>query len=133
MEKEKSAAKLLQEKICTTRKHAGLKLTADEIKTCFDFCEDYKTFLDDAKTEREAVVKTVTLAEKCGFVEFKNGMSLKAGDKVYFNNRGKAVILAVIGKEPIENGVHLAAAHIDSPRLDLKQNPLYEDNEVALF
>ena len=133
MEKEKSAAKLLQEKICTTRKNAGLILSADEIKTCFDFCEDYKDFLDEAKTEREAVVKTVTLAEKCGFTEFKYGMSLKAGDKIYFNNRGKAVILAVIGSEPIENGVHLAAAHIDSPRLDLKQNPLYEDNETALF
>ena len=133
MEKEKSAAKLLQEKICTTRKNGGLRLSADEIKTCFDFCEDYKTFLDDAKTEREAVIKTVTLAEKCGFVEFKYGMELKAGDKIYYNNRGKAVILAVIGSEPIENGVHLAAAHIDSPRLDLKQNPLYEDNETAFF
>lgn len=133
MEKEKSAAKLLQEKICNSRKHAGLTLSSDEIKTCFDFCEDYKAFLDSAKTEREAVVKTITLAEKCGFTEFRYGMSLKEGDKVYFNNRGKAVILAVIGSEPIENGVHLAAAHIDSPRLDLKQNPLYEDNETALF
>ena len=133
MEKEKSAAKLLQEKICTTRKNGGLRLSADEIKTCFDYCEDYKSFLDDAKTEREAVVKTVTMAEKCGFVEFKYGMSLKAGDKIYYNNRGKAVILAIIGSEPIENGVHLAAAHIDSPRLDLKQNPLYEDNETAFF
>ena len=60
-------------------------------------------------------------------------MSLKAGDKIYFNNRGKAIILAIIGTEPIEKGVHLAAAHIDSPRLDLKQLPLYEDSETALF
>lgn len=133
MEKEKSAGQLLKEKLCTSKKHSGLKLSADEIRTCFDFCEDYKVFLNDAKTEREAVVKAITLAEKCGFTEFKNGMTLKEGDKVYFNNRGKAVILAVIGSESIENGVHLAAAHIDSPRLDLKQNPLYEDSEVALF
>lgn len=133
MGKEKSAAQQLKEKLCITKKHGGLKLSSDEIKTCNDFNEGYKTFLDEAKTEREAVIKTITLAEKCGFSEFKKGMSLKTGDKVYFNNRGKAIILAVIGTEPIEKGVHLAAAHIDSPRLDLKQNPLYEDNEVALF
>ncbi len=133
MEKEKTAAQLLKEKLCVSKKHSGLKLSADEIKTCFDFCEDYKVFLNEAKTEREAVIKAITLAEKCGFTEFRDGMSLKEGDRIYYNNRGKAVILAVIGSEPIENGVHLAAAHIDSPRLDLKQNPLYEDSEVALF
>ena len=133
MSKEKSQGQLLKEKLCISKKHAGLRLTSDEIKTCFDFCEDYKAFLNDAKIEREAVTKTITLAEKCGFKEFTYGMSLKAGDKIYFNNRGKAIILAIIGTEPIEKGVHLAAAHIDSPRLDLKQVPLYEDNETALF
>ncbi len=133
MENEKSTAELLKEKLCVTKKHGGLRLSTDEINVCNDFCEDYKVFLNDAKTEREAVVKSITLAEKCGFVEYKDGMSLKAGDKIYYNNRGKSVILAVIGTEPIEKGVHLAAAHIDSPRLDLKQNPLYEDSEIALF
>ena len=133
MSKEKSQGQLLKEKLCISKKHAGLRLTSDEIKTCFDFCEDYKAFLNDAKIEREAVTKTITLAEKCGFKEFTYGMSLKAGDKIYFNNRGKAIILAIIGTEPIEKGVHLAAAHIDSPRLDLKQLPLYEDSETALF
>lgn len=133
MSKEKSAAALLKEQLFMERKHAGLIMTDSEIAACDDFCESYKSFLDSAKTEREAVVTTIARAKEEGFVEYKHGMSLKAGDKIYYNNRGKAIILAVIGNEPIENGVHLAAAHIDSPRIDLKQNPLYEDNEVALF
>jgi len=133
MSKEKSAAAILKEQLFMDRKHAGLIMSDSEIAACDDFCESYKGFLDSAKTEREAVVTTIARAEEEGFVEYKQGMSLKAGDKIYYNNRGKAIILAVIGNEPIENGVHLAAAHIDSPRIDLKQNPLYEDNEVALF
>ncbi len=133
MSKEKSAAALLKEQLFMERKHAGLIMSDSEIAACDDFCESYKGFLDSAKTEREAVVTTIARAKEEGFVEYKQGMSLKAGDKIYYNNRGKAIILAVIGNEPIENGVHLAAAHIDSPRIDLKQNPLYEDNEVALF
>ncbi|MBQ8786632.1 MAG: aminopeptidase [Oscillospiraceae bacterium] len=133
MSKEKSAAALLKEQLFMERKHAGLIMSDSEIAACDDFCESYKSFLDSAKTEREAVVTTIARAEEEGFVEYKQGMSLKVGDKIYYNNRGKAIILAVIGSEPIENGVHLAAAHIDSPRIDLKQNPLYEDNEVALF
>ena len=133
MSKEKSAAALLKEQLFMERKHAGLIMSDSEIAACDDFCESYKSFLDSAKTEREAVVTTIARAEEEGFVEYKQGMSLKVGDKIYYNNRGKALILAVIGSEPIENGVHLAAAHIDSPRIDLKQNPLYEDNEVALF
>ncbi len=133
MSKEKSAAALLKEQLFMERKHAGLIMSDSEIAACDDFCESYKSFLDSAKTEREAVVTTIARAKEEGFVEYKQGMSLKSGDKIYYNNRGKAIILAVIGTEPIENGVHLAAAHIDSPRIDLKQNPLYEDNEVALF
>ncbi len=133
MSKEKSAAALLKEQLFMERKHAGLIMSDSEIAACDDFCESYKGFLDSAKTEREAVVTTIARAKEEGFVEYKQGMSLKSGDKIYYNNRGKAIILAVIGNEPIENGVHLAAAHIDSPRIDLKQNPLYEDNEVALF
>lgn len=133
MSKEKSAAALLKEQLFMERKHAGLIMQDTEIAACDDFCESYKSFLDSAKTEREAVVTTIARAKEEGFVEYKQGMTLNAGDKIYYNNRGKAIILAVIGTEPIENGVHLAAAHIDSPRIDLKQNPLYEDNEVALF
>lgn len=133
MSKEKSAAELLKEQLFMKKKHAALVMTDAEIAACDDFCESYKDFLDSAKTEREAVITTIAKAEKEGFREYTPGMALKEGDKIYYNNRGKAVILAVIGSEPIEKGVHLAAAHIDSPRIDLKQNPLYEDNEVALF
>lgn len=108
-------------------------MKSDEIKKCDKFCEGYKAFLDAAKTEREAVEFAVKLIEDNGFVEFKPGMKLKAGDKIYRNNRGKAIITAVIGSEDIKKGVRLCAAHIDSPRLDLKQRPLYEDTEMALF
>jgi aspartyl aminopeptidase len=133
MAKEKSEAKLLQEKLMTKKKNAGLLLEEKEIKKCDKFCEAYKKFLDCAKTEREAVAESIKLAEERGFVEYRADMPLKTGDKIYYNNRCKSVIFAIIGSEPIENGVHVAAAHIDSPRLDLKQCPLYEDNELALF
>ncbi|MDD7428308.1 MAG: aminopeptidase [Oscillospiraceae bacterium] len=131
--KEKSAAKLLQEKLCMKRKNGLLKADEAVMEKTGKFCEGYKDFLDRSKTEREAVEYAVSAAEKKGYVPFKKGMALKAGDKVYYVNRGKAVILAVIGKKDISEGVHIAAAHIDSPRLDLKQNPLYEDNETAYF
>ncbi len=98
-----------------------------------EYCEDYKKFLDNAKTEREAVKTAVALAEKKGFVPFQIGKQYKSGDKVYFNNRGKTVAFAVIGKQTADKGVNITAAHIDSPRLDLKPNPLYEDSELALF
>ena len=97
------------------------------------FAERYKSFLDNAKTEREAVAAVIEKAEVLGFSAFESGKKYAAGDKIYFNNRGKAVILAVIGTKPISEGVKIAAAHIDSPRLDLKPCPLYEDNELALF
>src|SRR5574344_809150 len=91
------------------------------IKKMNKFCDGYCKFLNASKTEREAVKYAVKAAEDKGFVEYKPGMTLKAGDKVYSNNRGKALILAVIGTEPLEKGARICAAHIDSPRLDLKQ------------
>ena len=133
MSKEKSKAELLKEQLFMEKKHAALIMSESEIAACDDFCESYKDFLDSSKTEREAAKTAITLAKEEGFKEYTAGMPLKAGDKIYYCNRGKAVILAVIGTEPAEKGVHLAAAHIDSPRLDLKQNPLYEDNDIALF
>ncbi|MBO4359046.1 MAG: aminopeptidase [Erysipelotrichaceae bacterium] len=96
------------------------------------FAEDYKRFLDSAKTEREAVKETIRLAKKAGFKEFA-GKKIKAGDKLYFNNRGKSLALFVIGKKPMEQGMNILGAHIDSPRIDLKQIPLYEDNGLVLF
>ena len=98
-----------------------------------DYCRGYMAFLNDARTEREAVKMAIEMAEDKGFVEYVDGMELKAGDKVYLNNRGKALMLAVIGKQSLENGTVIAGAHVDSPRIDLKQNPLYESDELAYF
>ncbi|MCM1226334.1 MAG: aminopeptidase [Clostridium sp.] len=133
MSKEKSEGKKFKESLLSKKENAFLKMDESEIKKCDSFCEGYKAFLDNAKTEREAVEYTIKLIEEKGFTEYKPGMKLKAGDKIYRNNRGKAVIMAVIGEKNIAEGVRLCAAHIDSPRLDLKQNPLYEDTEMALF
>lgn len=133
MAEKNSASKKLREKLFMERKNAFHKLTDKDIKTVDKFCEGYKDFMDKAKTEREAVIYAVELLEKKGFAEYTPDMKLSAGDKIYRVNRGKAVIAAVIGKAPISEGVRLCAAHIDSPRLDLKQNPLYEDTELALF
>ena len=109
------------------------RLTAQEEEEMNDYCEDYKKFLDASKTERECVFSAIRLAEARGFVEYQRGMALKAGDKVYCNNRGKAIMLAVIGTQPLTNGANIGAAHTDAPRLDLKPNPLYEDAEMAYF
>lgn len=133
MEKEKSAAKLLQEKLFMEKKNSGLIMSEEEMKKADEFCEGYKSFLDKGKTEREAVAETVRLAEKQGFVPFDRTKTYKPGDKVYYNNRGKAVILSIIGKNPVAEGVNIVAAHIDSPRMDLKQCPLYENTELAFF
>ena len=97
------------------------------------YCRRYAAFMDAAKTEREATAWAVAEAEKNGFVPFVPGMSVKAGDKIYYNNRDKAIALAVIGTEPLSAGANICAAHVDSPRLDLKPNPMYEDSEVAYF
>lgn len=133
MEEKKSASKELKEKLFLQRINGYCRIEEDEEKAIFAFAEDYKRFLDTAKTEREAACEAVKTLEANGFVEYKNGMKLNTGDKIYRNNRGKSVIAAIIGTAPISEGVRLCAAHIDSPRLDLKQNPLYEDNELALF
>lgn len=105
----------------------------NEVAKADAFAEDYKKFLDNAKTEREAVAVVLEDAKEKGFVEFNPDKQYKAGDKVYFVNREKAIILAVIGKKSLKEGVKIAVAHIDSPRLDLKPNPLYESDELALF
>lgn len=130
---KKSEAAALKEQLFMNRKNGRCLISSEELNRCDEFCEDYKNFLDNAKTEREAVDTAVQIIEKAGFVAFDKNKSYSAGDKVYFNNRGKALAVAVIGKNPIENGVRIAAAHIDSPRLDLKPNPLYQSEELALF
>ncbi len=129
----KETVKELKEKLLQKKKNAILRMDDAELKACDKFCEDYKRFLDAAKTEREASAEIVKMAKAHGFVEFDQKAHYKPGDKIFTQNREKSVILAVIGKDSIENGVNLVAAHIDSPRLDMKQNPLYEKDEVAYF
>lgn len=133
MEKTKSAGQKLQEELLIQRKNGGLVLSDSEIGEVQDYCEGYKKYLDVAKTEREAVIASIALAQKHGFKEYEYGKKYVAGDKIYLNNRGKAVIFAVMGSESIENGVNIMAAHIDAPRIDLKARPLYEEAEIAFF
>ena len=123
----------LKEELLNQKKNGCLKIDAKQINLSDKFSEGYKDFLDKAKTEREAVRESIKLAKKAGFKEFTRGEKYKAGDKVYYNNRNKALTLAIIGKNGTKDGVKLAIAHIDSPRLDLKPNPLYESDNNALF
>ena len=130
---EETKAKQLKKALGYEPKLVTKTMPEEEIRRADAYCEGYKTFMDAAKTEREAVSEAVKMAEKAGFVPFDRTAPLKAGDRVYVNNRNKALLLAVIGSRPIADGVSIAAAHIDSPRLDLKPNPLYEDHDLAYF
>ncbi|MDD6082858.1 MAG: aminopeptidase [Oscillospiraceae bacterium] len=133
MSKEKSPEKELKEKLFYNKKNVYQIIDNETVNKVNSFSEDYKNFLNLAKTEREAVKFAVEAAVKKGYTEYVPGMELKPGSRLFWNNRGKALILAIIGTEPIQNGVRINAAHVDSPRLDLKQCPLYEDSEMALF
>ncbi|MBR7112453.1 MAG: aminopeptidase [Clostridia bacterium] len=126
-------AKELSEKLLYKKKSVYDRNDAAVVDTAFEYAKGYKAFLDAAKTEREAVATAVKMAEEKGFRPYSLGMPLAAGDKFYFNNRDKSLYLFVIGTEPIEKGVRINAAHIDSPRLDLKQCPLFEDGGMSFF
>ena len=130
---EKIDAKELAKKLLSDRTHGAAKVGTKELEKADKFAEGYKAFMNAAKTERETVSWAVKAAEEAGFVPFDPAKKYKAGDKVYYNNRGKAMCLAVIGKKGAKEGVRIAAAHIDSPRIDLKPIPLYESNELALL
>lgn len=130
---EKIDAKELAKELLNDRTHGAAKVGAKELSKADKFAEGYKEFLNVAKTERETVTWAVKAAEEAGFVPFDPKKKYEAGDKVYYNNRGKAMCLAVIGKKGAKKGVRIAAAHIDSPRIDLKPIPLYEANELALL
>ncbi len=126
-------AEELKNELCYNPQHACAVVDQKVIEEADRFAEGYKVFLNESKTEREATATIVETAKSRGFVEFDPYKQYKAGDKVYYVNREKSIILAVIGKKPLTEGVKIAAAHIDSPRLDLKPNPLYESDELALF
>jgi len=105
---------------------------SDELTTAiYAYAEGYKAFLSAGRTERESVAEAVTLAKSKGFWEYVPGEKVKPGDRIYFVNAGKSITLAVIGSRSLREGINIAAAHVDAPRLDLKANPLYEDSELA--
>ena len=119
------------------RKNAWKKYSDEDKKNVFTFADEYKTFISECKTERECVKKAVELAKKAGYRDLQEiiaaNETLKAGDKVYAVNMKKAIVLFNIGSEPISTGMNILGAHIDSPRLDIKQNPMYEDSDLVLL
>ena len=133
MSEEKKAWETRKDQLFLDKKNGYDLLDEQQVVSMTDYCEGYKAFLDEAKTEREAVDAAIALAKKQGFVPYERGMALKPGDKVYRSNRGKSLLLAVIGETSLAEGVQIGAAHIDSPRLDLKPYPLYEDGDFALL
>lgn len=135
-DEKKTKGQKLEEKLQSKRPLIWDKISKKELKEIMALNEDYKQFLDEAKTEREAVHFIIREAEANGFIEFSDVKKAKAGAKFYVTNRDKNVALVILGKKDMEKaGVNIIATHIDSPRLDLKQNPLYEDKEsgLALF
>ena len=131
--KETSRGEALRKTLAYQKKNGYDRLAPGELEAMDAYCEGYKQFLDNGKTERECVERTVSMAQAAGFKPFVRGMAVKPGDKFYQVNRGKAIMLAVIGRRGLAEGVNIGAAHIDSPRQDLKQNPLYESDELAIL
>ena len=123
----------LRESLLMAPQNGYTRITAEQRAEMEDYCKRYMAFMDACKTEREATAWAVREAEKRGYKPFTPGMDAKPGDKIYYNNRGKSIALAVIGTEPLSAGANICAAHVDSPRMDLKPNPLYEDTEIAYF
>ena len=123
----------LREQLFYEQKNGYDLIGTEERIALEDYCRAYMAFLNRSRTEREAVCSAIEEAEACGFVPYVPGMPLKAGDKVYQNNRGKALMLAVIGKKPLSEGSVIAGAHVDAPRLDLKQVTMYETDELCYF
>lgn len=126
-------AKELKEELEYKNRSAFESISEDELERSFAYAESYKLFLDNCKTEREAVRYSVAMAKRRGYTEYRLGDDIAVGGKYYYNNRGKQLVVFRVGEEPLENGAYIMAAHIDSPRLDLKQNPLYEDSGLGLF
>lgn len=133
MAEEKSAVEQLKEKLTYKTKNAFEALTPEILGEVDAYAEDYKKYLDAGKTERECVTEAVKLLEKNDFAPYEFGKKVAAGEKYYYNNRGKSLAAFVIGSECICKGVHISAAHIDSPRVDLKQHPLYEADGMSFF
>lgn len=123
----------LEKKLLNKKESGWLETDDEKFSKIFKFCDGYMNFLNKSKTEREFASNAKKQAEENGFKDINTVETLKEGDKVYYLNREKSLYLAVIGNEPLENGLHIIGSHIDSPRLDLKPNPLYEDRGFAYF
>ena len=123
----------LRESLLMASKNGYARISPEEREEMNAYCRRYMDFMDACKTEREATAWAVREAEKRGFKPFTPGMEAKPGDKIYYNNRNKSIALAVIGTESLAKGANICAAHVDSPRLDVKPNPLYEDSQIAYF
>ena len=132
-EKEKSPGELLQEQLVFKPENNGSLMSEEEIEKALAFSEGYKAFLDASKTERACADWVISLLKEKGYTPFDPDKAYKPGDKIYLANRGKAVILAAIGRRSLAEGVKILASHIDSPRVDLKQRPLYEEAQLAMF
>ncbi len=133
MNTNKNSSSELKEKLFLNKKNGANRIGESELKKSFDFAEGYKDFLNTCKTEKECVRYAINEAKKLGFEEFDSSKKYKAGDKVYKINRDRNIVLAIIGKDGTKNGINLAVAHADAPRLDLKPNPLLENNELAIL
>ncbi|MBE6933980.1 MAG: aminopeptidase [Ruminococcaceae bacterium] len=121
----------LRDSLLMAPKNGFSRIDEAQRKEIDAYCKDYVAFMDACKTEREATAWAIAEAEKHGFKPFATGMDIQAGDKIYYNNRNKAIALAVIGTSSLAEGINICAAHVDSPRIDIKPNPLYEESEIA--
>ncbi len=130
---EKTQGEELKEKLFNNKKNGWESVSEEEGRNIFNYCDGYMKFLNEAKTEREIVKRATEIAKENGYKEISEYNTLKAGDKVYYINKDKNLFLAVIGEENIENGINIVGSHADSPRLDLKPNPVYEDHGFAYF
>ena len=130
---ERTQGEELKEKLFNNKKNGWESVSEEEGRNIFNYCDGYMKFLNEAKTEREIVKRATEIAKENGYKEISEYNTLKAGDKVYYINKGKNLFLAVIGEENIENGINIVGSHADSPRLDLKPNPVYEDHGFAYF
>lgn len=121
----------LKDKLFNKKENGWEKLDTREKENIFNFCNGYINFLNNSKTERESINTAKKIAEENGFKDISNFETLNPGDKIYFVNREKSMYLAIIGTEKLEKGIHIVGSHVDSPRLDLKPNPIYEDGGFA--
>jgi aspartyl aminopeptidase len=126
-------AEKLQDILFNKKSNGWENLEEDKKKEIYKFNDEYIHYLNKCKTERETIEFSKEILDKNGFTDIKNKEKLSVGDKVYYINRDKSMYIAVIGEKPLEGGLNIVGAHVDSPRLDLKPNPLYEDQGFRIF